>query len=115
MILFKLLSVYEITVLDQNIGRPVRIEILQSSENASIYRPRVWVKNTYNVYPMTVNTGSKGEDLHQMHSSDDLNNDISLLIAEDETFYRGKSFDNEEQVLEYTLKRVSDFFGGELE
>ena len=115
MILFKLLSVYEITVKDQNIGRPVRIEIFQSSENINLYRPRVWVKKTYNVYPAAVNTGSKGEDLHRMHSSDDFNNDISLLIAEDDTFYSGKLYDNEEDVLEYTLSRLSSLFGDKLE
>ncbi len=115
MILFKLLSVYEITVKDQNIGKPVRIEIFQSSESINLFRPRVWIKNTYNVYPTTVNTGSKGEDLHRMHSSDNFNNDISLLIAEDDTFYSGKLFDSEEDVLEYTFSRLRSLFGDKLE
>jgi len=95
---------------DQNIARPIRIEILQSLDNPNIFRPRVWVKNTYNVYPTTVNTGPKGEDLRSMHSSDDFNNDISNILAEDESFFVGKYYDNEDQVLQYAINRVKFFY-----
>ena len=113
MVLFKLISVYEVIIKDQNLGKPVRIEIFQSNESSHIYRPRVWVRNTYNVYPMAVNTGSKGEDLHIIHSSDDFNTEISVLIAEDDSFFNGKYYDSEEELLEYMLDRVKDFYSGE--
>ena len=62
------------TIKDRNLGKPVRIEIPQSTEDPRMYRPRAWVRNTYNVYPMAINTGPKGEDLHSTHSSKDFNN-----------------------------------------
>ena len=110
MVLFKLISVYEMAVKGQLLGKPVRIEIFQSNENSHVYRARAWASNTYNVYPASLNTGSKGEDLHKMHSSDDFNTEISALIAEDDSFFNGKRYDSEKEIIEYTIRLVKKFY-----
>lgn len=104
--LFKLLSTYELPLRQGDIIRPVRIEIFRSIEDCALFKARIWLQNTYNLYPMVVNTGSKGEDLHRTHSCDDLNVDITSLIAEDSSLMTGKTYKNENEFLKYLESRI---------
>jgi hypothetical protein len=104
--LFKLISTYELVLTLNDAERPVRIEVFSSASNNQIYRARVWVQNTYNLYPTFLNIGEHGEDLHKMHSSDQLDTDITTIIAEDPDLITGKRYGNEQAFLDYLKTRV---------
>lgn len=106
--LYKLISTYEILLDLEPTERPVRIEIFQSADGKR-FRTRVWVKNMYNLYPSLMNINEKGDDLHAIHSSDDLNQEITSLILEDPELIRGKEFGSEDELLQYVVVRVNSF------
>ena len=107
--LSKLTSTYEF-MFDSGVGdRPVRIEIFKSTDEADVYRARVWMINTYNLYPALLNTAANGKDLHQVHSADQINMDITNLIAEQPDILFGKQYPSEEEFLEYVKTRVVEF------
>lgn len=107
--LFKLKSTYELILSQGDESQLVRIEIFALIEDSNYFKARVWFKNTYNLYPMVVNTGPNGEDLHRIHSSDDINTEITSMIAEEESFMLGKHYENEEEFLNYISNRVKEF------
>ncbi len=107
--LYKLLSTYEYSHAYNNVEVPIRIEVLKSVDKDGIYRARVWALNTYNLYPSQVNTGDTGEDLQQMHSADQVNQDITTLIADDVEILTGKSFKNEGEVLRYIQNKLTSY------
>jgi len=106
--LYKLISTYEILLNFSSTERPVRIEIFQSPDGKK-FRTRVWVQNMYNLYPTLLNINEKGDDLHTLHSSDDLNQEITSLVLEDPELIKGKEFDSEDEVLCYIEDRVNSF------
>lgn len=106
--LYKLISTYELLLELGSVEKPVRIEILQSPDGKK-FRTRVWAQNTYNLYPTLMNIDEKGNDLHKMHSSDDLNQEITSLVFEDPELITGKEFASEKEVLQYTEDRISSF------
>jgi len=106
--LYKLISTYELLLELGSTERPVRIEIFQLPDGKR-FRARVWVQNTYNLYPTLININEKGDDLHAVHSSDDLNQEITSLILEDPELIRGKEFNSEDEVLRYVEERINSF------
>lgn len=104
--LFKLVSTYEILLYLEQTDRPVRIEVFRSLSDCQMYRARVWVQNTYNLYPTLLNTGNRGEDTHTMHSCDLVNMEITLAIAEDPDFITGKHYKDEEDFVDYIKSRI---------
>lgn len=107
--LFKLISIYEVILTLGTVERPVRIEIFRSVNGDSIYRARIWVQNTYNLYPTFINTGHNGEDLHNVHSSDQIDMEITSLIAEDPELITGKHFSSEDGFLNYVRSRIAHY------
>ncbi len=99
--LFKLTSTYEHFLPVGNNSQLVRIEIFRSAADLNIYRARIWIQNTYNLYPTFMNTSNEGGDLHCLHSSDQLNSDITSVVAEDPSLITGIQFENENQFLAY--------------
>jgi hypothetical protein len=106
--LYKLTSTYELLLDLGSTERPVRIEIFQSPDGKK-FRARVWVQNTYNMYPTLMNVNEKGDDLHAMHSCDELNQEITFLILDDPDLIRGKEFESEKKLLQYLETRVNSF------
>lgn len=104
--LFKLISTYEQIVTLNTVDYPVRMEIFKSLDDRSFYRARVWVQNTYNLYPAFINSGKNGEDLHKVHSSDQVDMEITTLIADDPTLITGKHYTNESDIVDYVKSRV---------
>lgn len=104
--LFKLVSTYEVMVTLSTIECPVRMEIFKTLEGESLYRARIWVQNTYNLYPTFMNTDGNGEDLHNVHSSDQIDMEITTLIAEDTELITGKYYASESDFLDYVKSRV---------
>jgi len=105
--LFKLVSTYEIMVTLSTIERPVRMEIFKSLEDEPLYRARIWVQNTYNLYPASMNTDDNGEDWHNVHSSDQIDMEITTLIAEYPELITGKHYANENDFVDYVKSRVA--------
>jgi len=106
--LYKLTSTYELLLSLGSVEKPVRIEIFQSSDGKK-FRAQVWAQNTYNLYPTLMNINEKGDDLHVMHSSDDLNQEITSLILEGPELIRGKELNSEDKVLQYIEERINFF------
>jgi len=92
--LWKLATTYELLLELGQTVRPIRIEVFKSEEACSRFRARIWVQNMYNLYPAYINTGPQGQDLHQVHSSDELNQDITYIV-EDPAFLEGVEFESE--------------------
>jgi hypothetical protein len=107
--LFRLVSTYELFLPPGTTERLVRIEVLQSLSDNDVYRARVWLQTTYNIYPTFLNTGGKGEDLHNTHSSDQLNAEITTLIAESHDLLTGKRCTSEKDFADYVSSRVMQY------
>ena len=88
------------------IERPVRMEIFKALEDEPLYRARIWMQNTYNLYPTFMNTDDNGDDLHNVHSSDQIDMEITTLIAEDPELITGKYYASESDFVDYVKSRV---------
>jgi hypothetical protein len=75
-----------------------------------MFRARVWIQNTYNLYPTFINTGTQGEDLKQTHSSDQICTEITLLVAEDSEWITGVKSKNAKEFFNLVLEKTIDFF-----
>ena len=106
---FRLVSTYELMLTLGSMDRPVRIEVFRSLSDTQLYRARVWAQNTYNLYPTFLNTGQKGEDLRKVHSSDQIDADITSVLAEEPDLLTGKHYRSEEEFLAYVKTRVADY------
>jgi hypothetical protein len=104
--LFRLISTYELFFPPGSTERLVRIDVLQSVSDNKMYRARVWRQTTYNLYPTFLNTGNKGEDLRHTHSSDQLDTDITILIAESPDLLTGVRCESEQDFIKYLISRV---------
>ncbi|MFN8756754.1 MAG: hypothetical protein ACK5YB_14585 [Burkholderiales bacterium] len=106
MTLFRLSGTYEAFVGSEGSQRLVRIEVLVSLKDHEIYRARVWVQSTYNLYPTFLNLGKDGADLKQVHSSDQLNAEITSLIADDPSWATGIACSSEQAFLDQVCRRI---------
>jgi hypothetical protein len=114
--IYRLVSVYEVLLRISKIDRPVRLEIFRSLIDLENYRARIFVQNTYNLYPTFINIGEHGEDLHVVHSADHIDMDITSLVAEVPGLMTGINFPSEDVFLEYVLDllaKYSKIVGGE--
>ena len=107
--LFKLIATYELVVEFSTLERPVRIEIFKPLEDKFLYRARVWMQNTYNLYPAYLNTDKNGEDLNTIHSSDQLDMDMTSLITDDPEIITGKHYMNKSDFLDYLKSSINYF------
>lgn len=98
---FKQTSTYEVFLPVGGSSQLLRIEIFKSTTDANIFRARIWMQSTYNLYPTFMNIADDGSDLHRIHSSDQLNSEITSAVADDPSLMTGKRYDNEDQFLEY--------------
>jgi len=94
--LFKLVSTCELFICLDGTDRPVRIEI---------FRARVWLQNTYDVHPTFVNNGGNAE-FDTIYSSDQIDMEITSLIAESPTLMTGQRYLSEDAFLTYLINRV---------
>ncbi len=79
--------------------RPVRKEIFRSIENVNYFRARIWDQCTYDLYPTFLNIDL--ENNKKIYSSDELNREITLTVAEESNLITGKEYSNEEEFLKY--------------
>jgi len=93
--LWKLVATYELLLELGPIHRPVRIEVFKSNNGSSRFRARLWVQGTYNLYPTFLNMGPQGQDLHKIHSSEEMNQEITSLVVENPAFIEGIEFQSE--------------------
>jgi len=104
--LFTLSTTYELLLDFNDTSRPVRIEVFRSIENPNIYRARVWDQNTYNLYPTFANIDSKDGLQNKMLSCDEINREITTIVAEDPSLITGKEYPAEEEFVEYVKSLV---------
>ena len=77
--LFKLNNVYEFFLPVDKVTVLCRIEVFKQLEG-DLLRARVWLQKMYNLYPAEINTNAQGDDLHHIHSSDFLSQDITYIL-----------------------------------
>jgi len=104
--MFSLSATYEMLLEFKDTSRPVRIEVFRSAENENIFRARVWDQNTYNLYPTFANIESEGGLQNKMLSCDELNREITTIVAEDPTLISGKEYSSEEAFVKYVESLV---------
>lgn len=107
--LFELTSVYEVLLETGGTIRPVRIEIFRSRDNETKLRARIWEQNTYNLYPTFANIPPQGGLENRFMSCDQLNREISDLIAETPDIILGHEWDSEDALLEYLQESLSRY------
>jgi hypothetical protein len=108
--LFRLLSTYEFVKHNGDVQLPFRIEVFESLDMPNNYRARAWTSNFYNLYPAFLNTDKTGNDLHHIHSSDQVNIDITCIVADDPEILTGKIFENELSVVNYMRCLISKYY-----
>jgi len=108
--IFRLLASYEFFVGSSKEENLIRVEIFEAIGEAQIFRTRVWLQNLYNLYPTMLNFGRNAGDLHRFHSSEHLNAEITLSIADSPDWITGISFLSEAKFLEAIQASVLVFF-----
>ena len=106
---FKQTSTYEVFVPVGDSNQLLRVEIFKSNTDANIFRARIWVQSTYNLYPTFLNISDDGSDLHLIHSSDQLNSEITPAVANDPSLITGKRYDDEDQFLTYLTTLLTNY------
>lgn len=108
--IFHLVESYEFFIEYARDKKLVRVEIFESLGKRGLFRTRAWIQNTYNLYPTFVNMGAHGDDLRQVHSSDQLNMEITTLVAETPDWITGVHMSDKESFLTRIQQRVVEFF-----
>ncbi|MDH5178048.1 MAG: hypothetical protein OEZ39_16210 [Gammaproteobacteria bacterium] len=98
---FKLSNTYEMLLEFKDVSRVIRIDVFHGIENGSLYRARVWDQTTYNLYPTFANIAKEGGLKNEMYSCDEINREITTIIAEEPTLITGKVYSSESEFLEY--------------
>lgn len=106
---FRLASTYELVDRRPGLWKIFRIEIFRELLEENTFRARVWMQNSYNMYPASVNTGKNGEDLRKVHSCDQIDSEITLDIAEDPSLITGRGYNSEKEFRDYVVARVWAF------
>jgi len=107
---FQLTSTHEFFLEFESDEKLVRVEIFSATNERNIFRTRVWLQNTYNLYPTFLNVGPKGEDLKLIHSCDQLNTDITVLIAASPDWITGVFCAAESDFLVMVASKVEQHF-----
>jgi hypothetical protein len=95
--LFSLHSTYELLLELGNTLRPIRAEVFIGVENPTVFRARIWEQTTYNLYPTFANI-TKGEGpQNRLLSCDEINREITLMVADSPEFITGKQWVSEEE------------------
>ncbi len=97
--LYKLQSTYELILEFATNTRPVRIEVFRSTKNDKKLRARVWDQNTYNLYPTFANIPEEGGLENKLMSCDEVNREITTLVAEDPELIVGKEWESEDKFI----------------
>ena len=104
--LFALSSTYELLLEFGSSTRPVRIEIFRSQQNPKKMRARVWDQNTYNLYPTFANIPAEGGLENRIMSCDQVNREISTVVAESPEILLGREWESEEVFLNHLRESI---------
>ena len=110
--MFRLISTYEMlgSTFKRKVGGSLRMEIFKSQDNQSLYRARIWLQGTYNLYPSELNRDGKGGDLHRTHSEDTIDTEMTTIISNDYTLVTGKYYKSESDFVNYIKSLIEAFF-----
>ena len=108
---FKLISSYDVVLDFSTNKRPLRIEILRSTENEKKYRARVWDQHTYNLYPTFANMKPEGEIENTLFSCDEINREITTILNQDDPrdLIFGKEWESEEDFLNHLKNLIEQY------
>ena len=90
---------------------PVQLRTAKVSEidNVSVKRVRIWRKDMFNLYPSDVNSGKQGEDLHRLHSCEEINIDITSTVVSEEDLIKSGRKINDDELLDMIFVKISDY------
>lgn len=108
--IFSLVKTYEFFLENSDDKRLIRIELFEAIDDGEVLRARVWIQNTYNIYPTFLNLGPQGEDLKLIHSSDQLNIDITLSVSDTPEWITGIRGMSTDSFLDLIQKRIVAFY-----
>lgn len=106
--LFRLSEVYEFYADPVEHEKLVRIEIFKSMDASCSLRTRVWLQNTYNLYPTFINCEERSHD--NIYSSDQINQEITLLVATSPDWLTGVEISDEKIFFNEIYSSVCKFF-----
>jgi hypothetical protein len=106
---FRLIESYEFFVKWDIEQKLVRVEMFEAVEEPLVFRTRVWLQNLYNLYPTTLNLGPNNEHVSRLFSSDHLNAEITLSIADNPEWLTGISASSERVFFEMVQSSVIAF------
>ena len=106
---FRLISTFECYAEIKATRRLFRIDVLCSVTDSSVFRTRIWIQNTYNLYPTLLNSNPAGRDPHVSHSADELNTDITSVIVDDERYLSGIRCEGEQEALRYATQMIDRY------
>lgn len=106
---FKLKNTYEIFIDVSGTKRPIRVEIFESIQDEGFFRARVWDQITYNLYPTMANILPEGGIENMLFSCDEINREVTIMVADDPYFILGKAYKNENEFLRYVTSLVKKY------
>ena len=107
--IFLLSATYEMFIEHNGALRPVRIEIFKEIACENIFRARIWDQNTYNLHPTLANIAEEGGLKNELMSCDEVNREITNIIAEDISLIKGKEYSSEEEFVKYVKSLVDAY------
>ena len=92
--------------------RNVRIEVLESINNPLTFRGKILLDNTFNIYPSQLNTDDDGNDLHKIHSAENIATDISSNLPIASFLIEGHKKTSKEEFIKEILPVVEEYLKG---
>ena len=106
---FKLIETYESSIDVDGWLKFLRIELFESTKTLLLLRARVWLSESYNLYPSAFNTNSAGNNTKEMHSAEILSRDITVILPFGEVLLEGKVYQSKQKLVDELFILVEDF------
>ncbi len=108
--MFQLIETIELLVELTVETKLIRVEIFESANKNGFFRTRIWLQNIYDVYPTMLNHDLNRVGNERIYSSELLNVDITLSVAESPEWMTGIPCDCKEDFFNMIQSRVLNFF-----
>lgn len=107
--IFKLVDVYESTIDENDWLKFLRVEILESTKTPLLLRARVWLSESYNLYPSAFNTDNAGKNTQMTHSVEILSRDITVILPFGGELIKGKIYQSKQEFTESLFPHIEEF------
>lgn len=91
---YSLVEVQEVSFNIDGWLKFIRIEIFVAIAEPALFRGKVWLSESYNLYPSNLNTNLDGGNLQSLHSEDVVNRDITAILSCGQSLLEGKKYES---------------------